>query len=82
MTSNAGVELIKREPPSALPYRKTGIITMATAISCERQGHERGQKDLPTRILNRIDEIIVFHELSKENLNKVVDLMLGDLQKG
>ncbi|NLL89610.1 MAG: ATP-dependent Clp protease ATP-binding subunit, partial [Dehalococcoidales bacterium] len=31
--------------------------------------------------LNRIDEIIVFHELSKENLNKVVDLMLKDLQK-
>ncbi len=30
--------------------------------------------------LNRIDEIIVFHELGKEHLSKIIDLMIRDLQ--
>ncbi|MBO4940619.1 MAG: ATP-dependent Clp protease ATP-binding subunit [Clostridia bacterium] len=32
--------------------------------------------------LNRIDEIIVFDELSKDDLLKIVDLMLAELNKG
>ena len=30
--------------------------------------------------LNRLDEIIVFHELSEEQLGSIVDLMITDLQ--
>ena len=32
--------------------------------------------------LNRVDEIVVFEELSKENLIKIVDLMLSELNQG
>ncbi len=32
--------------------------------------------------LNRVDEIVVFEELSKESLLKIVDLMLSDLNHG
>ncbi len=32
--------------------------------------------------LNRVDEIVVFEELSKENLIKIVDLMLTELNRG
>lgn len=32
--------------------------------------------------LNRVDEIVVFEELSKENLIKIVDLMLSELKLG
>ena len=31
--------------------------------------------------LNRIDEIIVFHQLNKEHMSKIVDIMLGDIVK-
>ena len=31
--------------------------------------------------LNRLDDIIVFHELTEEQLRKIVDLMVKDLQK-
>ena len=31
-------------------------------------------------LLNRIDEVIVFHQLSKDNLRRIVDLMLARLQ--
>jgi ATP-dependent Clp protease ATP-binding subunit ClpC len=31
--------------------------------------------------LNRIDEIIVFHELSEEQLRSIADLLVRDLQK-
>ncbi|MGH7410543.1 MAG: ATP-dependent Clp protease ATP-binding subunit ClpC, partial [Candidatus Methylomirabilis sp.] len=31
-------------------------------------------------LLNRIDEVIVFHQLSKDDLRKIVDLMLDRLQ--
>ena len=32
-------------------------------------------------LLNRIDEVIVFHKLSKEEINTIIDLMLGRLRK-
>ncbi|GAI95539.1 unnamed protein product, partial [marine sediment metagenome] len=31
--------------------------------------------------LNRLDEIIVFHELTEEQLRSIVDLLVKDLQK-
>ncbi len=31
--------------------------------------------------LNRIDEIIIFHQLTREQMRQIVDLMLGDLSK-
>ncbi len=31
--------------------------------------------------LNRIDEIIVFHSLTEENLSQIVELLLGDLER-
>jgi len=39
------------------------------------------KKTFRPEFLNRLDEIIVFHELSEEQLRKVVDLLAKDLQK-
>jgi ATP-dependent Clp protease ATP-binding subunit ClpC len=39
------------------------------------------KKTFRPEFLNRIDEIIVFHELSTEQLRSIVDLLIKDLQK-
>jgi ATP-dependent Clp protease ATP-binding subunit ClpC len=39
------------------------------------------KKTFRPEFINRVDEIIVFHELTEEQLRKIVDLMVLDLQK-
>jgi len=82
MTSNAGAELIKRE----------GSLGFATKRD-ETKAHEQSYEDMKEKVmaevkkafrpefLNRLDEIIVFHELTEEQLRQIVNLMLNDLQK-
>ncbi len=81
MTSNAGVELIKRE--SAL-----GFTMPKDDVKAQRQSYEAMKDKVMTEVrktfrpefLNRLDEIIVFHELTEEQLRQIVDLMVRDLQ--
>ena len=73
MTSNAGAQFIKAD--SGLGFRPA-------------KDTERSYEDMKNRImdevkrtfrpefLNRVDEIIVFHPLSDENLKEIVNLML------
>jgi ATP-dependent Clp protease ATP-binding subunit ClpC len=39
------------------------------------------KKTFRPEFLNRLDEIIVFHELTEEQLRNIVDLLVEDLQK-
>ncbi len=39
------------------------------------------KKTFRPEFLNRLDEIIVFHELTEEQLRSIVDLMVRDLQE-
>ena len=39
------------------------------------------RKTFRPEFLNRLDEIIVFHSLNKENIKEIVTLMVGGLQK-
>jgi len=81
MTSNAGVELIKRES-------QIGFAAQKDASKAQKQSYEDMKKKVMAEIqkafrpefLNRLDDIIVFHELSEEQLRKIVDLMVTDLQ--
>ena len=81
MTSNAGVELIKRE--SALGFATREGREQGT--QAELRGHEerrswpRSEKLFRPEFLNRLDDIIVFHELSEAQLRQIVDLMVKDL---
>ena len=45
-----------------------------------RQVMAEVKKTFHPEFLNRIDEIIVFHELNSEQLRQIVDLMIKDLQ--
>lgn len=78
MTSNAGAQSIV-EP------KKLGF----TAGDSEAQDYNRMKSHVMEEVrhifkpefLNRIDEIIVFHPLSKENMNRIVTLMTNTLKK-
>jgi ATP-dependent Clp protease ATP-binding subunit ClpC len=82
MTSNAGVELIKRET-------SIGFATPKDKAKAEKQSYEAMKEKVMTEVkktfrpefLNRLDEIIVFHELTEEQLRNIVELMVKDLQK-
>ncbi len=82
LTSNTGVEYIKREGP-------IGFATPKSATKAQRQSYENMKEQVMTEVrktfrpefLNRLDDILVFHELTREQIGEIVDLMLKDLQK-
>ncbi len=82
MTSNAGVDLIKRE--SAL-----GFATQKDESQIRKSSYERMRDKVMTEVrkvfrpefINRIDDIIVFSELNEEQLAQIVGLLIKDLQK-
>jgi ATP-dependent Clp protease ATP-binding subunit ClpC len=82
MTSNAGVELIKRES-------QMGFTSKKDASGASKHSYEDMKKKVMAEIqkafrpefLNRLDDIIVFHELSEEQLREIVDLMVKELEE-
>jgi len=82
MTSNAGVELIRREA-------SLGFAAKRDEAKVRKQSYEdmkekvlgEVKKAFRPEFLNRLDEIIVFHELTEEQLRSIVDLMAKDLQQ-
>ncbi len=82
MTSNAGAELIKRES-------QLGFATRKDEVKTRKQSYEDMKEKVMTEIskifrpefLNRLDDIIVFHELTEEQLRQIVEMMVKDLQK-
>jgi ATP-dependent Clp protease ATP-binding subunit ClpC len=82
MTSNAGVELIKREGQLGFATRKESAETQKTKYEAMKEKvMAEVRKLFRPEFLNRLDEIIVFHELTKEQLRQIVELMVKDLEK-
>jgi ATP-dependent Clp protease ATP-binding subunit ClpC len=82
MTSNTGVELIKR-------HMAMGFAASKDKARAQMSGYEQMKEKVMAEVkktfrpefLNRIDEIIVFHELTEEQLRSIVELLVDDLQK-
>ena len=78
MTSNAGAQVIM-EP------KHLGFMSGDT----EKQNYDRMKNGVMEEVrrmfkpefLNRIDEIMVFHSLNKENIRKIVTILLKNLEK-
>ena len=81
MTSNVGAKLIKRK-------MTIGFTTQADEAKTQQQSYEsmkekvmgEVKKEFSPEFINRLDEILVFHELTEEHLRQIVDLMVKDLQ--
>ncbi|GAG14316.1 unnamed protein product, partial [marine sediment metagenome] len=82
MTSNTGVELIKREASIGFATQKDEAKTRKQVYeSMKEKVMGEVKKTFRPEFINRIDEIIVFHELTEEQLRSIVDLLVKDLQK-
>jgi len=82
MTSNTGVELIKRDMTMGFATPKGGTKARQQSYdSMKEKVMGEVKKTFRPEFLNRLDEIIVFHELTEEQLRSIVDLMAKDLQK-
>jgi ATP-dependent Clp protease ATP-binding subunit ClpC len=82
MTSNAGVELIKREGQLGFATRKDSAETQKTKYEAMKEKvMAEVRKLFRPEFLNRLDDIIVFHELTKEQLRQIVELNVKDLEK-
>ncbi|ACZ62306.1 ATP-dependent Clp protease ATP-binding subunit [Dehalococcoides mccartyi] len=82
MTSNAGIETIKRE--SALGFAIRNDDSKTRQDSYERMKDKvmaEVKKTFRPEFINRVDEIIVFHELAEEQIRKIVDFMIKDVSK-
>ncbi len=82
MTSNVGADLIKRQS-------KLGFALQQDEEMEERLVYEEMRKKLTDALrkvfrpefINRVDSIIVFHALNKEQITKIVDLELAKLSQ-
>ncbi|MCL0094914.1 AAA family ATPase, partial [Dehalococcoidales bacterium] len=82
MTSNVGVELIKRETSIGFATQRDEVKTRKQAYdSMKQKVLGEMKKTFRPEFINRIDEIIVFHQLTEEQLKNIVDLRVRDLQK-
>jgi len=76
MTSNVGMQTIRRE--TTLGFR-TGGEEDAGYENMKRKVTEELRRTFRPEFLNRVDETIVFHALSKEHIRSIVDLMLREV---
>ncbi len=76
MTSNVGVQTIKRE--ATLGFR-TGDEKETGYESMKRKITEELRRTFRPEFLNRLDETIVFHALTREHIREIVGLMLKDV---
>jgi ATP-dependent Clp protease ATP-binding subunit ClpC len=82
MTSNVGVEDIRRD-------MTIGFATQRDEAKTQKQNYERMREKMMVELkktfrpefINRVDEIIVFHELTEEQLKSIINLLVKDLQK-
>ena len=82
MTSNVGAKLITEN-------KKLGFSNSSNEEEKNKIDYENAKKDIMQEVkkefrpefINRIDEIIVFHKLEEEDVEKILDLMLSNLIK-
>jgi len=81
MTSNVGVEFIKRDMTIGFAAKKEEAKSQKQAYETMKEKVlAEMKKTFRPEFINRIDEIIVFHQLTEEQLRSIVELMVKDLQ--
>ncbi len=79
MTGNIGAQYLKRQ--GALGFRPLNREEEATYNSIKDKIMEEVRRTFRPEFLNRIDEVVVFHPLGREHLERIIDLMLDRLGK-
>jgi ATP-dependent Clp protease ATP-binding subunit ClpC len=79
MTSNVGADIIKKS--SALGFKTIQEKEEISYDEMKSQLLEVVKKTFKPEFLNRLDEIIVFHPLSKEHLEAIVDIEIAGVNE-
>ena len=80
MTSNIGSDLIRQD-------RSIGFAARSEGAQNEKESYERMKTNVTDEVkkffrpefLNRIDATVVFHALTREHMNQIVELMLSEV---
>ncbi len=82
MTSNVGADLIKRQSQLGFDLPKDEDVEERLAYDeMHKKLTEAMKKVFRPEFLNRVDTIVVFHALSKEQISQIVELELAKLSK-
>jgi ATP-dependent Clp protease ATP-binding subunit ClpC len=76
MTSNLGTADLRK---ASVGFAKTS--EAVTYEKMKAKVHEALKAHFRPEFLNRIDDVIVFHELSKDEVTEIIDLMIRRVQK-
>lgn len=83
LTSNLGAEKMQKE--ASLGFRANTSLELGELSSVHQQNREAATEELKhymrPELLNRLDKIIVFKALTKQEANKILDLQLNELSK-
>ena len=80
MTSNVGAELIKRDMTLGFAAHVGGEGKQQMEYGkMKKQVLDKMKEKFRPEFLNRIDDTVVFHALSKEHIRQIVDLMLNQV---
>ncbi|MCD6302172.1 MAG: ATP-dependent Clp protease ATP-binding subunit, partial [Anaerolineae bacterium] len=79
MTSNIGSSEISQDNVLGFSTGGVGASDAAAYRDMKRRLTKQLKRELKPEFLNRIDDIIVFHRLSRENIETIVDLQIRQL---
>ena len=77
MTSNVGAEIFRKQGSIGFKSEKAEM----TYKSMKEELLEKVKKTFKPEFLNRIDEIIVFHSLTKEHLYDIIEIELREVKE-
>ncbi|MDD3927028.1 MAG: AAA family ATPase, partial [bacterium] len=77
MTSNLGAHLYKRN--RSIGFRGTGEEAGRGHEEVRKDLQEEAKKAFRPEFLNRVEEIVVFKELNREQIGQIVELMLAEV---
>jgi ATP-dependent Clp protease ATP-binding subunit ClpC len=81
MTSNIGAHIINREPGIGLRQQAPRDEDAKSYEAMKNRIGDELKRVFRPEFINRIDETIVFHSLTAENIRQIVDLMLANVKK-
>lgn len=79
MTSNVGANLLKKQ--TTLGFMASEDVDKASYEKMKDTVLEELKKSFRPEFLNRVDDIIVFHQLTKDDIRKITDIMIDELNR-